>query len=145
MKYIRTKEGQIFEIENSKPSSIIICKPKIMEMLVAIDDKKYEKRKVIQAREIGKKHWKNEIVAQADTIEEMCDCYLIVRKGRFTIRPIEPYVCDKKEWDLKTKQLKAHIIETCCVYGAIWIELPNEAMRLEPVAKMNNEGELELL
>ena len=31
------------------------------------------------------------------------------------------------------------------IYSAIWVQLPNGAWRLEPVAKLNHKGDLELL
>lgn len=76
-----------------------------------------------------------EIIKQADTIEELCDEFVIKPKN------------DMKNWlafGVNTKHLKESIYNLNYpikeVYGAIWTE-----KGLIYVAKMNNEGELELL
>ena len=70
---------------------------------------------------------------QANTIEELCDEFVNQKMilSKQDIKDILKYAKD---------ELKEEII-----YGAIWIILPNGAPRLEPVAKMNDKGELELL
>lgn len=81
---------------------------------------------------------KDDIIKQADTIEELCDCYVIVRKDDITIGG-----------ELKT--LKEMLLQRDCdieyeveddyfYYGAIWTD-----KGLIYVAKLNDKGELELL
>lgn len=74
-----------------------------------------------------------EILAQADTIEELCDEFVCVRK-----RDNRHYNTEKKQifdyWYLNKDFVN------CAFYGAIWTE-----WGLKYVAKMNEEGELELL
>ena len=71
---------------------------------------------------------------QADTIEELCDAFVIGNK------PL-PIIWSKKalEKDIMPK-LKYHAEKNCEVYGAIWTD-----KGLIYVAKMNDKGELELL
>lgn len=68
---------------------------------------------------------KNEIVDKADTIEELCDEFVVVIENKPHLIP--------REW------LKQEIIVDV-LYGAIWTE-----WGLKYVAKMNDKGELELL
>lgn len=68
------------------------------------------------------------IVRQADTIKELCDCFVYVKDGKhkvFESYEVNPY------FDYKYKD---------AIYGAIWTKVG-----LIYVAKMNEEGELELL
>ena len=68
---------------------------------------------------------KNESVDKADTIEELCDEFVVVIENKPHLIP--------REW------LKQEIIVDV-LYGAIWTE-----WGLKYVAKMNDKGELELL
>ena len=65
------------------------------------------------------------IIKQADTIEELCDEFVVVIENKPHLIP--------REW------LKQEIIVDV-LYGAIWTE-----WGLKYVAKMNDKGELELL
>ena len=69
---------------------------------------------------------------QADTIEELCDEFVIVFK-------------DKKIVEKDFKLVKTNYGTYDSVYGAIWTYDSNGAPTLKPVAKMNDKGELELL
>lgn len=78
------------------------------------------------------------IIKQADTIEELCDQFVMFtncskRKIRVcqTMRSISLYFKRDKRWN-------GNMVDK--VYGAIWTE-----WGLKYVAKMNNEGDLELL
>ena len=70
---------------------------------------------------------------QSDTIDELCDCLMIIDEdGDFFITQVYKinipyYIKDKK------------------CFGCIKIELPNGAIRIEPVAKMNEAGKLVLI
>ena len=75
---------------------------------------------------------KNDVIKQADTIEELCDAKI----GTFKDGS-EPYIYKKISWyDLKKDWTQYHDN----VYGAIWTD-----KGLTYVAKMNEKGELELL
>ena len=81
----------------------------------------------------------NEVIAQADTIEELCDKWIIIENG---IPHILAYECDLL--DKINNNEKAGIINTIG-YGAIWAKGERNEPILKSVAKMNNKGELELL
>jgi len=81
-----------------------------------------------------------EIIKQADTIEELCDEFILVAPYRFR----RPKTATELEKDFEEMKY-FYTDKNDTIYGAIWIELDNGAMRLEPVAKMNEKGELELL
>lgn len=72
-----------------------------------------------------------EIIKEANTIEELCDEFVIVHQNPYCT---EHYLADEKT-DLKAT--KEFIGE---VYGAIWTD-----KGLIYVAKMNDKGEFELL
>ena len=72
---------------------------------------------------------------RADTIEELCDEFVVIyNESRKFTKPFTSVYCDIKD------VLKEHDLSECKIYGAIWTELG-----LKYVAKMNAEGELELL
>ena len=81
---------------------------------------------------------KNEdIIKQADTIEELCDCFVkIKRKGN-----CKPYILKFDHKDLPTLKEQAIKYKDSPVYGAIHIEDKG----LIYVAKINDKGELVLL
>ena len=111
MKYIRTKDGIYTLIENG------LCQtPKDVQNALITGDYK-----------------------QADTIEELCDKWIIVENG---IPHVLAYECDLLD---KINNNKRIGITDSVGYGAIWIKLPNGAYRLEPVAKLNDEGKLKLV
>lgn len=69
---------------------------------------------------------KNEIVDEANTIEELCDEFVGINDGKPQMLRFVPYAC-AQYWNGG-------------VYGAIWTN-----KGLIYVAKMNDKGELELL
>ena len=77
---------------------------------------------------------KHEIVKQADTIEELCDEFVI--KPSFS----KAFLHDEDKQSLKSVKKKAIEIGCFEIYGAIWTD-----KGLIYVAKMNDKGELELL
>ena len=76
-----------------------------------------------------------DIVKDADTIEELCDCYVIIdlRKNHFVVGSLD-----------QTKELATiwtrEGVKEYTIFGAIWTD-----KGLLYVANMNNNGELELL
>lgn len=76
----------------------------------------------------------DEILAQADTIEELCDCFVAVGNRHI--------VWDKQpNKDITFEQVKGTFAAYHFkIYGAIWTD-----KGLIYVAKMNDKGELELI
>ena len=99
-KYIRTKDG--------------IC----------------EKDKLIYAFNDNEEYLIKDIVKEADTIEELCDEFVVLEKGK-----TKPFV-----HDIYCRDLDRYIKENATIYGAIWTD-----KGLIYVAKMNDKGEFELL
>ena len=82
---------------------------------------------------------KDEIINQADTIEELCDEFVIEKKG------YAPFVSQTifyngKEHKEDLKALAEYYSGYDNIYGAIWAK-----KGLIYVAKMNDKGELELI
>ena len=134
MKYIRTKDGELFEVENQNAWCCMFLKPKHAKMLVSVNENENEMRDLVIKRSIGRKHWKTEILKSADTIEELCDDFVVVDKNKL----IEHRCWSHLEWAIAN--CKRNNIDISTIYGAIWTE-----WGLKYVAKMNSEGELELL
>ena len=80
---------------------------------------------------------------QADTIEELCDEFVIIRRDDNTFA-LAKYYPDDKTFYVKTADeevsLSGCLMYGYEIYGAIWTE-----WGLKYVAKMNEKGELELL
>jgi len=84
----------------------------------------------------GKTFYRDEYIKQADTIKELCDCLMFVDNDEqkdFLITEVDED--NLNYYDKKN--------ETC--YGCIKVKLPNGAIRIEPVAKSNKNGEFELI
>ena len=114
MEYIRTKDG-IFEVK-ATPQSNAIYKGSHTYCI-------YDHIEMVD-RDITEK----DIIAQADTIEELCDEFVDIYKYE---KPDIALLRDIKFFE----SYKNHT-----VYGAIWTN-----KGLIYVAKMNDKGELELL
>ena len=115
MSYIRTKDGKIHMSYSDYQSfdKLWVCKK-----LYTLGDFYYVRR--------------SRIVAQANTIEELCDCFVVIDKEK--VFPNQVY--DKRHlYTLKTRENTRFII-----YGAIWTN-----KGLIYVAKMNENGELRLI
>ena len=108
MKYIRTKDGRIGKFYQEQ-SFTITCS------LGCID--------------------KDNILNQADTIEELCDEFVMLRL-KDEMNDNEPIIF--KHLDLAKSYFEKYL--GYAIYGAIWTD-----KGLVYVAKMNKEGELELL
>lgn len=76
------------------------------------------------------------VIKQSDTIKELCDCLMFVDNDKQK----DFLITDVNEDNMNCYDNKK---ETC--YGCIKIELSNGAIRIEPVAKLNENGELELI
>ena len=114
MKYIITKDG-IFEVytDDLNPNEEI-------DIEIAGFRAKY-------CRGLGKPISKEEIIKVADTIEELCDCFI----GKVSD---EEYIHLIGLWERKNYPAIKEI------YGAVWCE-----WGLKYVARMNSKGEMELL
>lgn len=109
MKYIRTKDGKIFDYA--------ICEK------IIINGTKW----LFISKDGNYNLVPNQIIKQADTIEELCDEFVYFINGM-------PFVAHKGE-----KHYVAQGIPVV-IFGAIWTD-----KGLIFVAKMNDKGELELL
>ena len=76
---------------------------------------------------------KNEIVDEADTIEELCDEFVVAYENG-------AIVYDDLEWAKVKARASSKIGIKVIIYSAIWTD-----KGLIYVAKMNDKGELELL
>ena len=120
-KYIRTKEDKIIKIDEKGCIKEFDMFGK--KTLFAFRDKNYSYR-----FENGK-----EIIKQADTIDELCDEFIIVNTK----------TNHHRIWLYSNDDLRSHYFynkNTKEVYGAIWT-----SKGLIYVAKMNEKGDLELL
>lgn len=115
MNYIRTKDGKIYDIKK-------------LRLRYAFDNfyfpPKEDYERVIQST----------IVKEADTIEELCDEFVVI-KGDCK--------CLYKQndiFDCQDKNAVNDLIKNNEIYGAIWT-----CKGLIYVAKMNEKGELELI
>ena len=111
MKYIRTKDG-IYEVEEW-------FKPLENDMVYIPNE------------------GLNKILKQADTIEELCDRFVIEYKQHNEQRILKTYIKVERNF-LRDKMYKLNHIQN--LYGAVWTD-----KGLIYVAKMNDKGELELL
>lgn len=120
MKYIRTKDGRIYDTLDERGMAI----SQTRKQCDFVDFVTFQNRLGDFAIP------KTEIIKQADTIEELCDEFVLIRNETIRVYP-------------KLEQLLEAITAICIgdnVYGAIWTE-----WGLKYVAKMNKKGELELL
>ena len=123
MKYIRTKD-KVYEVESD--IEYVYKNDEECHLLQAYKDVYEEYGEETNWTDLG------EIIKQADTIEELCDEFVLfdydreIRPSifRFPI-PLQKYVVIHKDYE---------------IYAAIWTE-----WGLKYVAKMNEKGELELL
>ena len=118
MKYIRTKDGIIYVGDLVKDEYGNYCDPK-----------NYETDMEIEAKYILK---------EADTIKELCDIFKVVNIYSGSI-----YFTNYR--DFENARFNKNKTEDATLYGYIYIVLPNGAIRIEPVAKLNDKGDLELL
>lgn len=118
MKYIRTKDG-VYEIKGAN--------------LITKSFTIYKGKRQCFVKE-------KDIIKQADTIKELCDSWILV--DRDNVQPIVFNINDdniaKTYKDNKDKH-------NFTLFAAIWVFDSNGTPTLKPLAKMNENGELELL
>ena len=115
MKYIRTFDGKIFD--TSKETIIF--------------DTLYPKGEELLSNTIN---IKEDVLKQADTIEELCDEFVVSYEDGARI------VYQDLEWAKVKAKASLEVGHKSIIYGAIWTD-----KGLIYVAKMNDKGELELL
>ena len=79
--------------------------------------------------------YKEMVVKQADTIEELCDEFVVVQRGFHDLLNADTHCLQTLK-----RYYEVNKIEVLGIYGAIWTD-----KGLIYVAKMNDKGELELL
>lgn len=114
MKYIKTKAGEIYDIDD-----LYICDD--------LNDKPYG------VKDSGWLIYKESIIRQADTIEELCDEFIVVSDN------CEKPIISALPFNELQLYAKGRTKYAIC-YGAIWT-----SKGLIYVAKMNEKGELCLL
>lgn len=83
---------------------------------------------------------KKDIIEQADTIEELCDEFVIIYKDeyKYYANTDKPFITNNKPYTLKSRTEEK--LKYFNYYGAIWTD-----KGLIYVAKMNEKGDLELI
>ncbi len=143
MKYIRTKDGRIIDIEKFKKQfDFQSCIYEDIETIFWKDACKYPER--------HKQGIKARTLKQADTIEELCDEFVLIHteydnsKDIFEARSSGTWLQHRGDnyYSFGLEQVRSGKmnIKGSTLYGAIWTE-----WGLKYVAKMNDKGELELL
>lgn len=117
MKYIRTKDGIIYT------------------NCLQLVDTNWQ----VKGKERYIKLNNNHVLKVVDTIEELCDAWIIIPIGV----ACNPFIINFNE-DISPFINYNHIIYSH-IYSAIWVKGENNEPILKPVAKMNEKGELELL
>ena len=123
MKYIRTKDKRILKVFKDN-----------VGLYQENDGVAYYRKETIDF-ETSYYLPKSQIVNQADSIEELCDEFVLVSPYRFK----KPKTATELEKDLEEMK-DFYNGEDDIIYGAIWTE-----WGLKYVAKMNDKGELVLL
>lgn len=113
MKYIRIKNGA-----------------------VAVGDEEYNIKYIISTEDYLTKYFvdSRHIIAQADTIEGLCDEFVVAYEDGSRI------VYSDLAWAKTKANASLEFGHKSIIYGAIWTE-----WGLKYVAKLNDKGELELL
>ena len=136
MKYIRTKDGKILELARFHDRTTHMAKG--MGYITLIDKLK------ICDYEIRVK----DIVKQADTIEELCDEFVIHYAYGYHLITLDDIdgveIAFKDNFDYGF-MLKFALENDYEIYGAIWAIDGNGAPTLKSVAKANKKGEFDLL
>ena len=150
MKYIRTKDGRI--VDTSKKEYFVKDNDLILhEQYETVGGLPCEKGSMTQLSvAVITKHNEYSFVGtiekQADTIEELCDCFVLETEGKITTYDKAYFTCFSEDWYhdyLKAFDSGAMLGHEMSVngYGAIHVKDKG----LKYVAKMNDKGELELL
>ena len=125
MKYIRTKDGRIIEVKRRR---IVFPIFPAGETRTIFNDNILEK----------------DVIKESDTIEELCDDYFAISNTNYKT-PIKIDFEKKIIYQWQSNRLVVsytfeQFIPYHTIYGAIWTD-----RGLIYVARMNNDGELELL
>lgn len=135
MKYIRTKDG-IFAFEGVNTVTKVYETPK------GIEPWKYSDGTLVKEGEkfvrVNNKDYKVDEENTADTIEELCDSFVIFYNKSHHKVSILKSMATARLYYKRDKQYSGNYVDK--VYGAIWTD-----KGLIYVAKMNDRGELELL
>ena len=116
MKYIRTKNGHIYEVLK-------------YYMQVDLPSTKLRVENVNKGWHVV--IYKTQIIKQANTIEELCDEFVLISEDYYELR---------EDFERAKRGVEIGICKGGIIYGAIWTD-----KGLIYVAKMNEKGELELL
>ena len=121
--YIRTKDGRIIDLTFYK---------ELGEVNSGIKFERITNKSILFVQ-------KNNILKQANTIEELCDEFVVIdkEKDKHIFDTIHNGYLVKGQYGIDAKYYTDRKYK---VYGAIWTD-----KGLIYVAKMNNKGELELL
>ena len=122
MKYIRTKDGRLYEVTATPRTNPLIYGG--TQFIQVYDEQECVRRDI----------YMSDVIKQANTIEELCDDYVVISEGKHIV---VHYIEDTYE---ETLELDYSVFGDHEIYGSIWIG-PN----LHSVAKMNEKGEWELL
>ena len=118
MKYIRTKDGEIFDYE---PTHDIDVDGFIVQHINGWNEPLM----------------KEDIIKTADTIEELCD--VIIYTDKYGNHEIIYGSLEQKKTRIEEIK-KMGLRQSDAFYGAIWVFDSNGAPALKPVAKMNEKG-----
>lgn len=158
MKYIRTKDGRIVDIEKfiNEEKDTPYYKDFIFEEITkdgvlkwtAIGTEQNSMEEQIGIRCHFSATLNSEVIKQAETIEELCDDFIgVLDNGNGSHIWYDEEYLAITEWEtqeelsaLKFKYAKANLSLNEILYGAIWT-----SKGLIFVAKKNEEGKLELL
>ena len=135
MKYIRTKDGRVVawgEHGWIKGDDISVVYGGFCFG--------YNEGHLQRVKEVLNKYCNTDILKYADTIEELCDEFVLVNKYRFK----KPKTATELEKDFDEMR-SFYTSKYDKIYGAIWIVSEHGEPILKSVSKMNEKGELELL
>ena len=123
-KYIRTKDNKIFKVLDTH------------YMRVPENHRLYGVK--VYDVEVWKGILEEDVLKEANTLKELCDIFKVVNINQ------SPFSFTNYR-DFELARFNKNKSENATLYGYIYILLPNGAVRIEPVAKMNEKGDLELL
>lgn len=141
MKYIRTKDGRIINLERKGLYNLPVYNFDTKENVLKAHRNQEDRNCCCIDNDIFYDYcyedgtlWEYEIVKQADTIEELCDEFVLTWACQ---KRLHNTLQEAKYWH---SHLRKEIKHLGIVYGAIWTD-----KGLIFVARMNEKGELELL
>ena len=123
MKYVRTKDGKIYD-----------------SLALRVDEIVYKDEQGKWCREYRTVDPLKKALKIAETIEELCDEFVLDHPLFGDNCKCLYHSFEKAKNGIKKRSDDAHNLYDFIIYGAIWTELG-----LKYVAKMNDKGEFELL